>query len=278
MYIIKSSGEKQRFSPKKIYQSILDAGASKSLARETTNIVKSKAKNGITTQEISKIITLYLKKHKGLAERYNLKKSIMSLGPTGYIFEKYFAKLLEEYGYKTEVGRKLKGKDVEQEIDILAENKNKKYLVECKYHNEAGIYTGLKVAMYTHARFLDVQKHKLNQAWLATNTHCSHDAIKYSRGVNLKLTSWRYPEDESLRKMIEEKKLYPITILNLSEEQRNKFISNNLILLKQIIEREASEISKHTGIKTKDIEILKKEGKEIIGRAKEHGEDSNNNL
>lgn len=264
MYIIKSSGEKQRFSPKKIYQSIMDAGASKSLARETTNIVKSKARNGITTQEIYEIVIKNLKKQKGTAERYNLKKSIMSLGPTGYIFEKYFSKLLNEFGYKTEVGRKLKGKNVEQEIDVIAENKKEKYMVECKYHNESGIYTGLKVAMYTYARFLDIKKYDFKQPWLATNTNCSFDAIGYARGVDLRLTSWKYPENESLRDMIEEKKLYPITILNINEEQRNKFISNNIILLKQILEKSSSEISKHTGIKIKELENLKKEGQAIL--------------
>jgi len=50
----------------------------------------------------------------------------------------------------------IKGKCVNQEIDVVAENPSGRYMIECKFHN-VPIYTGLKEVMYTYARFLDVK-------------------------------------------------------------------------------------------------------------------------
>jgi len=52
------------------------------------------------------------------------------------------------------------------------------------------------------------------QGWLVTNTRCTSDAIQYAECVGLRIMSWRYPATGSLEKMIEEKRLYPATILH----------------------------------------------------------------
>ena len=60
--------------------------------------------------------------------------------------------------------------------------------------------------------------------------------------------------------MIEEKKLYPITILKgLNAETRNRLVSNGIILLNRLTEKNPIELRRQTGIsKEKLVSILGK--------------------
>jgi len=78
----------------------------------------------------------------------------MKLGPNGFAFENYVGKLLEHYGLQIKgIRSKVKGKCSPHEIDLIASSGEKKYMVECKHHSTRGGFIGLKVALYTHARF-----------------------------------------------------------------------------------------------------------------------------
>jgi len=262
MQVIKSSGNKEPFSQKKILRSIKNAGGSSRLAKETIKQVRQKIHNEITTKEILKIILNNLKKEPGIAEKYALKQAIMGLGPTGFPFEKYFAKILEHYGYKTKVGIKIKGKMILHEVDIIAEKK-KKYMIECKYHNEPGTITKLHPAMYTYARFLALKNQKFDMPWLVTNTKCSRDAISYAKGVGLKITGWSYPEKNSLQELISKKNIYPITILNeLKDKTKEILFNNNIITLKDLEKYSTTDLR----IKLK---IPEKEGTPLLNEVRE---------
>lgn len=264
MQVKKSSGEFQIFSQRKIYKSIREAGGSKSLANGAIKKIKSIYHKDISTKEILETLLKFLKKEPGVSERYDLKRAIMSLGPTGFPFEKYFANLLEHYGYETKVGVKLKGKKIIQEVDIVAKKK-KKLLIEAKYHNQTGTITRLHPAMYTYARFLDLQKHKFDEPWLVTNTKCSKDAVKYAEGVNLKIISWNYPKKGSLREMIQTKNLFPITILKeITDKTKNKLFENNIVLLKDFEKHSKINLQEKLELKEKEIDILLKEVNDII--------------
>jgi len=264
MKIKKYSGEFQRFSPRKIYYSILDVGGSKKLANDAVKEVKRLSHEGISTERILKILLNFLKREPGISQKYNLKRAIMALGPTGFPFEKYFAKILEYYGYKTTVDNKLKGKNIIQEVDIVA-IKDKKFMVEAKYHNEVGTITRLHPAMYTYARFLDLKKYNFDQPWLVTNTRCSGDVIKYAKGVNLKITSWNYPKNQSLKKMISNKNLYPITILeSLSRTLKWRFFNEKIITLKDFEKYSSEDLKKRFNIKDSAISELLKEVEEVL--------------
>lgn len=263
--VIKASGLEEKFSSRKIYNTIIEAGGSKKLAMEAVSGVIKKFHENITTDEILKIILKVLKKEPGVSERYNLKRAIMDLGPSGFPFEQFFGDLLREHGYKTQVGNFLRGKIITHEVDILAESpKKKSFMIECKYHNEPGKSTKLHVAMYTYARFLDLRK-KLDIPWLVTNTKCSKDAKDYSRGVGLKVTTWNYPKNESLKKLIENKKLYPITILSsLDEKTKYKLFNAKIMLAKDLLEYPTSEILEKTGLSEKQINKILNEIREVL--------------
>ncbi len=260
--VTKASGELETFNPDKMYRTILNAGASKELTTETVTLVKQKYYAGISTQEILDIILKNLKKEQGIAQRYDLKRAIMNLGPSGFPFEEYFTRILDNYGYETKLGNYIKGKRIIHEIDIVAKKNKLKYMIECKYHNELGTNTKLHPAMYTYARFLDVGIFDI--PWLVTNTKCVKDAVEYGKGVNLKITSWNYPKINSLREMIEKKNLYPITSVKLiNDKLKEKLFLSNIVLAKDILFFSIPVLIQKTGLTENEITKIQEEVRDI---------------
>ena len=265
MQVIKSSGDFEKFDGKKIYHSIRDAGGSNKLARGAVKEIKKKFRAQTSTEEILNFLIKFLSREPGVSERYDLKRAIMSLGPSGFPFEKFFAQVLESSGYKTTIDNKLKGKKIFQEVDIVAE-KEKKWMIECKYHNESGTMTRLHVPLYTYARFLDLKNYNFYAPWLVTNTKCSRDAVEYAGGVGLRITSWKYPKKDNLQSLIEMKKLYPITILKkISNDELNKIYESEIVIAKDLLNFSEDELSKKTQISTKRIAKILEEVREVCG-------------
>jgi hypothetical protein len=255
MYVIKASGKKEEFKPEKVFGTLTRAGATQKLAKEIVKEIEKKVYEGMKTREIlDTALDLLKSKKPEIGAVYDLKRAVMSLGPTGFPFEKFFAEILKNQGYQTEIGRVYKGKITSHEVDITAK-KEKSYMVEAKYHNSPGIYTNLKVALYVHARFLDLKKY-FDSSWLVTNTKLSKRAFIYAKGMGMKVTSWGYPEKESLQVFVEKKKLYPITILKTVDHHIKEKLSNaNIILVRNILDLDMLELKRKTRISE---EILKK--------------------
>jgi len=245
MDVIKFSGEIQSFKPNKIYATIREAGGTEKIARETIRKIERKKKKIMHSGEILSIVLKNLKKEAGVSQRYNLKRSIMELGPAGFTFEKYFSQILRNYGYETQTNQKLRGKKIFHEVDIVTK-REKKYLIECKYHNDPGKSTRLHSAMYTYARVLDLKKYKFDSSWLVTNTKCSQDAVNYSIGVNQKVTSWNHPKKESLRELIQKENLFPVTILqSIRQSVKRKLIDKEILIIKEILLMKEKELLKY---------------------------------
>lgn len=243
-YIIKADGKKELYNEEKINSSFKKAGASSEIATEAAKTISKKIKHNMSTGEIHQRALDQLKViEPKVALKYTLKRAIMNMGPEGYIFEKYIAKILGEHGFATEVGQIIKGYCVEHEVDVVAERNNNTYLIECKYHNSPGIKSDIKTALYIYSRFLDIKKaggikdsddNKL-EAWLVTNTKCTSDAVKYCNCVGLNILAWHYPKTKNLQYFIETKNLYPISILStITEKQKDKLFDYNIILVKEL--------------------------------------------
>lgn len=260
MKVIKASGLEERFSTRKIYRTLLEAGSSGKLARRVISVVKRRYHENITTQDILEIILQELKDFPEIRARYDLKRAIMALGPSGFPFEQFFGDVLKSYGYEVKVGNFIKGKIITHEVDIIAK-KEKSYMIECKYHNEPGTSTGLHPALYTYARFLDLRS-KPNMPWLVTNTKCSIDAENYAKGVGLKITSWNFPKNKSLQKLINLKKLYPITILkSISDNTKEKLFLSKIVIAKNLLNYSAEDLMKKTDLPEKEINKILEEVK-----------------
>ncbi|MBL7100362.1 MAG: restriction endonuclease [Nanoarchaeota archaeon] len=265
MYVTKASGEKEKLNLKKLKKTILSAGASERLANRTIKEVRNKVYSGMKTKEILSIVLKMLKNEPGVAQRYSLKRAIMMLGPTGFPFEKFVARVLKEYDYETRTNVIVKGKCVRQEIDVVAKKGKKKYMIECKYRNAPGKKSDLKVAMYTYARFLDVKHKKFSQPWLVTNTKCTTEAIKYAKGMKLKIISWNYPKDKALENILVRKNLYPITTIgSLNFDMKRTLIKANIVLVRDLLKHKLHYLMSKTKLSKKILERLRKEAKQII--------------
>ncbi len=247
VFVLKRDGRKELFSKKKIIRTCMRAGASRKIAEEIAEEVEKNIYDGIKTSEILKMVLKLLKER--IAEKhaiYDLKMSLFRLGPAGYEFEKFVARLLEEYGYRTKTNVILRGFCVSHEIDVIAEKNGEIFMIECKFHNIPGSYTGIKETLYTYARFLDLKdgfragmhEYNFSKAWMFTNTRFSQDSKKFARCRGMKLTGWRYVGNESIEKMLERKNLYPITILKtLKKKEEQKLISFGIAFCKDILKK-----------------------------------------
>lgn len=251
-FITKASGERVPFSEEKIRQSSMRAGASRKLSYEVARTVSKSIDSDFSSERVYKCVLGELRKNDPKAAyRYSLRNAIMQLGPTGFLFEKYVARILENYGYTTEVGRITPGYCVEHEIDVTATKDKKHFMIECKYHNRRGIRSDLKVALYTFARFLDIKKRKefFHEPWLVTNTKCTSQAKKYANCAGLRIVAWHYPKRRGLEYFIESKGLYPITIIPLiSKKVMQRLSEINIILAVDLLKYSPQELAKLSSI------------------------------
>lgn len=233
--VVKATGEVEPFSELKVISSLKRVGASEELAKDIISQIKPRLYQNIPSFEIySEVMKILRREKKDLAEKYNLKKAMMDLGPTGYPFEKYVAAVLQENGFKTEVNKLISGKCVVHEIDIIAQSEEK-YMVECKFHSVPGGRTDIKVALYTYARFLDIKDKGFSIPWLITNTKVTKEVKTYGQCVGMKITAWDYPEKGSLNELIDKSKLYPVTALtSISARQKQSLLEKGIVFCKDL--------------------------------------------
>jgi hypothetical protein len=271
--IIKSSGLKEDFDIHKLAGSLMRSGAPHDVAYEIAQEVEQQIAPSAKTREIYRRAKRLLRKF-NLASgmRYSIKRALFSLGPSGYPFEKYFGKVLAHYGYTVETGRIVRGYCVSHEVDVLARGDDAYSVIECKYHTDAGKATDVKTALYVHARFLDIRKAEdaspgdmpLKDGWLVTNTRCTTDAIRYAECSGLKIVSWRYPEKGSLESLIEDKRLYPVTILHsVRKGMLDSLFAADIILAQDIADMPGEDFAQKSGLDRHAAQALKKEADAI---------------
>ncbi len=232
--VIKATGEVEPFSEERVTSSLLRAGASPELAQKIISQVKPHLYQNIPSFEIYSLVMDRLKKEeRDLAEKYNLKRAIMELGPTGYPFEKYVAEVLKAQNYQVQINQLITGRCVTHEIDIVAKNE-KTYMIECKFHAQTGGRTDIKEALYTYARFSDIKEKGFDVPWLITNTKLTQEAKAYAVCMGMKMTAWDYPAGESLRELIDKSQLHPITASTiLSPQQKQALLEKGVVFCHQ---------------------------------------------
>lgn len=237
IHVVKATGEKEPFSEEKLRASIHRADIRAEVSDQVVAQVRQRLYDNIKTSDIYAHILEFLKEKEPYAQaRYSLKQAIMSLGPTGFPFEDFVAKLLQHQGYTTSVRNILTGRCITHEVDIVAERGGEKVMIETKYHNLPGTKTNVHVSLYTKARFDDLlERNNLNQVWLVTNTKVTTDAIAYAVCMGMKVVSWNYPEGESLRELVEGSGLIPVTALySLSTYQKQQLLAHGIIFCKEV--------------------------------------------
>jgi hypothetical protein len=272
MKIVKHSGNIVDYDPLKLKQSLLKSGASNREVDAILQTIENQIYEGISTKQIYKMAFSLLKKAShSQAARYNLKEAIRLLGPTGFFFEKYIARLYASEGYQTLTNFILQGKCVSHEIDVLVKKDNAIAMVECKFHLGKDANSDVKVPMYILSRFNDLKDKKhtiytrndiLSKCWIVTNNRFTADAIAFAKCSKLNLLSWNYPENNNLKTKNDTHYLYPVTCLTtLSLAEKDKLLVQDVILVKEIINN--SECLEKIGLSSNRIKNVLKEASEL---------------
>jgi len=243
--VLKASGEKEPFSEEKVRQSLTRAGLSSAYQDKIIDHLEKYLYEGITTKEIYAFIRRLLRKlAPPVAARYDLKKAIMDLGPTGYPFELFMAGVLRQAGFRVGGSTVVAGHCIDHEVDFLAEKDGERFVGECKFHHYRGVKTDVKTALYVYARFLDIKEAKIGffhqrpptAAFLVTNTKLTSKAKTYGHCVGMKMMSWDYPASQSLRNLVEREGLHPITcLLSLNSEEKRALLNEGFVFCRRLL-------------------------------------------
>ncbi len=267
----KANGDTEVFNPAKLKNSLDLAGASGEESEIVLEKIREILYKGITTRKIYRKAFSELKKiKKEAALSYSLNEAVMGLGPTGFPFEKFVARVFSRLGYETEVGLMMKGMCIEHEIDFLARHDSHIFVAETKFHNEHGIKSNLQTALFVKARFDDLwesphlsAKTKPHAVWLITNTKFTKSALTYGECAGINMISWNHPKEGNLQDLIEKSKLHPVTaITSLSKKEKKRLMENNVVLCRDIVEH--SEKLELYGVNPKKHKTVLSEAESII--------------
>lgn len=270
--ILKTSGEEEDFSPSKLERSIIAAGADRELAEQIEKQLESEVKPITTTDTIHKYVYERLKQqYAPIAARYNLRRAIIELGPSGFPFEKFVGAILEGMGYKVMLNQMIPGRSVMHEVDFVAIESNSSYMGEVKFHKRPGLKSDVKVALYVKARFDDIianqsqlveEYQKFKQAWLITNTKFSKDATKYALDNNIRITAWSYPNGEGLGQIIDRLGIHPITALTqLDQQTKMHLLERGVVLCQELPEH--AQLLRNLGMKQEQVDRLLREAEAV---------------
>lgn len=272
MKIVKHSGLIVEFNPVKLKSSLLKSGASVAVVDGIMKQIQKEIYEGISTKKIYKMAFALLKKTANShAARYNLREAIRLLGPAGFFFEKYTARLFASEGYNVITNLTLSGKCVSHEVDVLIKKNEVIAMVECKFHMGREAASDVKVPMYILSRFNDVKERKhpvftkedvISKCWIVTNNRFTKDAMDFAKCSGINLLSWDYPSKDNLKTKNDDNALYPITCLTtLTLAEKDKLLVMDVILVKEIVNNTTA--LEKIGISSNRIKNVLKEAAEL---------------
>ncbi len=275
--ITKSDGTKELFEEEKLANSLRRVGVKPESIDEIVDEVEATMRDSMTTKEIyTKAFSLIRKHSAPLAAKYSIRRAMMELGPDGFPYERFVARIFRMWGYETMTDQAVMGTCVDHEIDVVAWKGDSLAMVEAKFHNEFGMKSDLKVALYVKARFDDIapntfdfggKKRKLTERWLTTNTKFTDKAIKYGECSHLNLLGWNYPTKGNLHEIIEQNGLHPITCLTtLTHQEKKDLVARDILVCIDLVGKPG--VLNDIGIKVERTEGILTEAQIIIEEAK----------
>lgn len=275
--ITKSDGTTELFEEEKLVNSLKRIGAKPDVVNDVVDEVEREMRPGMTTADIYRRAFMLLHKHSmPMAVKYSIRRAMMELGPDGFPFEKFIARIFSMWGFEAVTDQTLMGTCVDHEVDVVAWKDEELVMVEAKYHNEFGMKSDLKVALYVKARYDDLRgsvfnfggkERRLSEGWLATNTKFTDKAVKYGECSRLKLLGWNYPVHGNLHEIIEQNGLHPISCLStLSRDQKRELVARNVLACVDIVGR--PDVLAAIGVHGTDVEKVLTEAQIIIEQAK----------
>ncbi|MBN2745998.1 MAG: restriction endonuclease [Bacteroidales bacterium] len=268
--IRKANGELVDFDESKIVDALIRSGARPDEATKVLNHVLKTVKDGVSTAKIYQRALLQLRKISGFAAgRYQLKRAVFELGPGGYPFEKFVARLLESKGFETQTNVIEMGRCVRHELDVVAENSFEKIMVECKFHRDQGQKNDVKIPLYIQSRFLDMKQKWESEGetrkitgMIVSNTRFTTDAEDFGKCVGLRLVGWDYPNGHGLRNWIDKSGLHPITTVNtIPNALKAVLMEKGIVLCREILDK--SELLLQLGLTEQKVKTIIEEARLI---------------
>lgn len=249
MLVKKNSGELIPYNPNALKRSLTKSGAKKEEVEDVFEKISKDLYEGITTRELYRTAFQYLKDYRSsYAARYSLKRALRDLGPEGYYFEMWFARVMQAAGYETIHSETVQGNAVTHEIDVVAAKENQLIFCECKFRNDEEAKISVTTPMYFLSRMRDVEQHtyhffgrdmKPSKGYLVTNAYLTTDSIEFANYYGIGLISWDYPENKSIKYLVDNAGLYPVTCLTtLTDEQEKILLSKDCILVKDLVQNQ----------------------------------------
>lgn len=247
MKVTKYSGELVHYDEQKLINSLRKSGTDKAVAEAIVKKIEGELYEGIASKKIYKLAFQLLKNISNAhAARYNLRTALMGLGPAGFFFEKFIAKLFQEQGFQTKVSITLNGKCISHEIDVLLLKNDIVSMIECKFHSGQDAKSDVKVPMYILSRFNDVKDRKyhlylpnetISDCIIVTNNRFTTDAIQFGECSGLKMLSWDYPLKKGIKDIIDLYLVYPVTCLTtLTKAEKDQLLILDCITIKDLIQ------------------------------------------
>ena len=272
--ITKADGTQEIFEEQKLADSLRNAGGDTVLIEKILEHMEKEIHDGIASSEIYRHAFHLLKKHSmPVAIKYSLRRALSELGPDGFSFEKYIAKIFDSWGFEALTDQTVFGGCVAHEVDVVAWTKDKLIMVEAKFHNEFILKSDLKVALYIKARFDDLKQNVYNyggiertltEGWLVTNTKFTEQAIRYGECAGVKMIGWNYPKNGNLQDIIEELRLHPFTCLTaLSNVQKKMLLTKGVVLCRDIIDH--PNVLKEIGMPIAEAQKVFDEARQVCG-------------
>lgn len=263
--ITKYSGERVPYDEEKVRESIRRTGAGEKAVEAVLKKVATILKDGVTTREIYDTVREELRAQMPwAAARYGLRQAIGKLGPAGFNFEKYVASVLNAYGYRAETPDTYMGACIRHEVDVTAEKEGRTAFIEAKFRHDFRSTITIKDTLATWARYLDLvdgarigQCPHFDEAWIVTNARFTDQSLQYGHCKNMMLIGWNHPKERSFAKMVDLDALYPITALeDLSETELHAFASADMILCREVSERDPAALASAVGLPMERTEAI----------------------
>ena len=271
--VTKIDGSRRPFERENVIRTCMRLRASREIAEAVADKVESKLYDGISTKEILRMIYRYLAEHRPqVKHEVDLRKAICLLRSKPD-FEQYIVRLLTALGYNVLGPQIVRGRCVEHEIDAIAMKNNEAIYVEVKHHLWPHTYTGLDIFLQARATFEDLaggyqlgyNKVPFNRPMVVCNTKLSDHAKRYSNCAQVDHICWKSPQDNSLEKLIEDYRLYPITLMKtLDSKSQARLGDAGVLLLQELVASDPLTLSHKTKIPKNKIEKFTRGAQEII--------------
>lgn len=271
----KYSGELVAFDERKFRHSLSKSGASQEAVDDIVNSLAMVIYDGIHTKELYRLAHGQLKQRSGsFAARYSLKRALMDLGPSGYHFEKWVAKMFEYLGYRTLTSQHLEGRAVNHEIDVMVWKDQVIDIMECKFRNAKDAKISVTTPMYYLSRWKDLEGLKfahfgdeatINAGWLVTNAYFTTDSIRFAEHYGVRILSWDFPEGKNIKNQVDDGGLYPLTCLTtLSSKEKNELLNAGCLLVRELLEDDT--VLRRLGLTEGKIRKVEHEAEDLVAK------------